>query len=40
MKNFVAKGIITGKYRMPVGIEASDFDSKNYTAATSNSGRR
>lgn len=31
MKNFIAKGIITGKCRMPVGIEASDFDSKNYT---------
>lgn len=31
MKNFVAKGIITSKYRMPVGIEASDFNNQNYT---------
>ena len=31
MKTKKTIGIITGKYKMPVGIEASDFDNENYT---------
>ena len=31
MKHFNVKGIITDKFKLPVGIKASDFDNEKYS---------